>query len=294
MKHSPLLYPLVILMVVFWSGKYSAGKWALREFPSLLLASLRIMVAGATMLPLYWWQSRDPNRRAQWRPGDGWLLFALGVLGVTLNQVLFVLGLGRTSVAHSSFIIGLVPVMVLLIAALKGLERLTARKAAGMLIALSGIVILKAFEHRGSGGPTWLGDLLTFGCALAFALFTVFGKPVTLRHSSVTVNTYGYVGGALCMAPVAAWQLHGFPLAGVSAAAWLSLLYMAMFSSVLCYLIYYWALTHISASRVSAFSYLQPVLATAMGVVLLDEPLTASVVAGGATILAGVYLAERG
>ena len=294
MKRSPLLYPLVILMVVFWSGNYIAGKWALREFPSLLLAALRIMVAGVAMLPVYWWQTRRAGVRAKWQPGDHWLLFALGVLGVTFNQVLFVLGLSRTSVAHSSFIIGLVPVMVLLTAALKGMERITARKAAGMLVALTGIVILKTFEHRGGGGPTWTGDLLTLGCGIAFALFTVYGKPVTLRHSSVTVNTYGYVGGALCMAPIAAWQLRGFPLARVSAAAWLSLLYMAMFSSVLCYLIYYWALSHIAASRVSAFSYLQPVLATAMGVVLLDEPLTASVVAGGATILAGVYLAERG
>jgi drug/metabolite transporter (DMT)-like permease len=83
-------------------------------------------------------------------------------------------------------------------------------------------------------------------------------------------------------------------MAHISTAAWLSMLYMALCSSVLAYLIYYYALAQISASRVSAFSYLQPVFATAMGVAILGERLDASVMAGGVVILCGVWLAERG
>jgi drug/metabolite transporter (DMT)-like permease len=80
----------------------------------------------------------------------------------------------------------------------------------------------------------------------------------------------------------------------VSSAAWGSLVYMALFPSVICYLIYYYALSRISASRVTAFIYLEPVLATLMAVAFLGERVSAQLVAGGTVIFAGVYLTERG
>ncbi len=69
---------------------------------------------------------------------------------------------------------------------------------------------------------------------------------------------------------------------------------MALFSSVISYLIYYYALSKISASRVSAFNYLQPVVATLLAAVMLGERVTLPVVAGGAVVFSGVYLTERG
>jgi drug/metabolite transporter (DMT)-like permease len=287
-----VLYTLVFLMIVFWSGNYIVGKIALREFSPLLLASLRIGSAGLIMLPFYAWENR--RHAAKWTPRDIPRLLALGVFGVTLNQVFFVVGLSRTSVAHAAIIIGLTPMLVLLLACLRGLERMTAPKAAGMAIALAGVAALKVFEPASATGATWIGDFFTFLAALCFAIFTVSGKEVTQRFSSVTVNTFAYGGGALALAPVVLWGASRHAMAHVSAAAWLSMLYMALCSSVLAYLIYYYALAQISASRVSAFSYLQPVFATAMGVAILGERLDASVIAGGMVILCGVWLAERG
>jgi drug/metabolite transporter (DMT)-like permease len=69
---------------------------------------------------------------------------------------------------------------------------------------------------------------------------------------------------------------------------------MAVFPSVVCYSIYYYALTYVPASRVSAFSYLQPLLAILMAIPLLGEQPTRSLMAGGALVLTGVFLAERG
>ena len=77
------------------------------------------------------------------------------------------------------------------------------------------------------------------------------------RHSTVAVNGFAYISGAALLAPILLWQARGFSFAHVSAAGWSSLVYMALFPSVICYLIYYHALTHISASRVSAFIYLR-------------------------------------
>jgi drug/metabolite transporter (DMT)-like permease len=291
-----VLYALILLMVAFWSGNYIAGKIALRELSPLFLAGLRIGLAGVTMLPLYAWErvrKRDRSLTVTARYNIVQLLL-LGLLGVTLNQFFFIIGLSRTSVAHAAILIGLTPIQVLIIAGLRGQERITARKAVGMAIALAGVAVLKAFEPAAGAGATWLGDFFIVLTGLCFALFTVFGKEVTHQYSTITMNTYAYVGGGVALLPLTLWEATHQPLAHVSAGAWLAAIYMALFPSVIAYLIYYHALAHMTASRVSAFSYLQPVFASIMGVAILRESLGAPVIGGGLVILAGVYLAERG
>ena len=301
MNGTAVLYALIFLMVAFWSGNYIVGKIALREFLPLFLAGLRIGFAGVMILPLYVWER---VARRSGKPGPEGTpaerlphivqLLLLGLCGVTLNQLLFIVGLSRTSVAHAAILIGLTPIQVLIIARLRGLELITARKALGMAIAMAGVAVLKVFEPASGTGATWLGDFFIILTGLCFALFTVFGKEVTERYSTITMNTYAYVGGAVALLPLTLWEATRHPLAHISAGAWLAAIYMALFPSVIAYLIYYHALAHMTASRVSAFSYLQPVCASIMGVVILGERLGAPVIGGGLVILAGVYLAERG
>ena len=294
MNGAASLYFLIPLMVVIWSGNYAAGKFALREFPPLLLAGLRVTMAAVVIAPLY---LRERLRAKEtWARADLPLLLSLGMFGVALNQVFFVMGLDRTTVAHSAIVIGTTPILVLAIAAARGMERITARKLAGMAIAFAGLVILNVFETRprGRAGATIIGDLLTFGAALAFSLFTVFGKPATRRHSPLTVTTFGFVGGAVALSPMTIWQAAGFSFQNVTAVGWLGLAYMAIGSSVAAYLIYYYALAHMAPSRVSAFSYLQAPLATVFGVFLLREHVTLPLVASAAVIFTGVYLTEGG
>ena len=293
MNGTAVLYALIFLMVAFWSGNYIVGKIALREMSPLLLAGLRIGFAGVMILPLYVWE-RHTEPRPSGSGRDVLQLLLLGLLGVTLNQLLFIVGLSRTSVAHAAILIGLTSIQVLIIARLRGQEHITARKALGMAIALAGVAVLQAFEPASATGATWLGDFFILLTGLCFALFTVFGKEVTAQYSTITMNAYAYVAGGVALLPLTLWEAVRHPLAHISAGAWLAAIYMALFPSVIAYLIYYHALAHMTASRVSAFSYLQPVFASIMGVAILGEHLGAPVIAGGLVILGGVYLAERG
>ncbi|MBI3681790.1 MAG: EamA family transporter [Acidobacteria bacterium] len=286
------LYSLLLLMVFFWSMNFVIARIALREIPSLLTASLRAIFAGLFLLPLYFWKGRAQDRE-RWSRSDLPVLLFLGFVGVALNQVCFLSGYARTSTGHAAIVIGLTPLLVLVTSATCGLERLTTKKSFGILVALAGIGLLQL--ARGSGGQaTLLGDMLVLGASVTFALFTVLGKQLTARHGGLTINTFAYVSGGLMLFPVVAWHTGSFDFSQVSAAAWISLLYMAVFPSAVCYLIFYWALTHIPATRVSSFAYLQPVLATLFGVVLLGDQITATLVAGGSLVLTGVFLTERG
>jgi len=288
---APLLYALLSLMIAGWAANYIAAKVALQSLPAVLLYGFRISMAGVLMIPVYaWYRRRNPPT---WTLRDLPLMIAIGIFGVSLNQFLFVLGLSRTSVAHAAIFANMSPFLVLLLASAAGLEKLTARKLVGVLVALGGVILLRVVDARPHGSATFWGDFTTFLGSLAFAIFTVLGKPTAKLHGSIAINTVAYVGGALFMAPVTIWQSAHFRLAAVPWSAWLSVFYMALGPSVICYLIYYYALAHMEASRLSAYNYVLPVMATLLGVWTLGEHVTLLNVVSGVVIFSGVHMVER-
>jgi drug/metabolite transporter (DMT)-like permease len=240
---------------------------------------------------VYAWERR--REKSTWSRRDLPLLVTIGVFGVALNQFLFVVGLGRTSVAHSSIFANMSPMLVLLLAGAQGLEKITPWKLAGVAVSLVGVVLLRALDSGSQGQATFAGDFITFGGAMVFAVFTVMGKTTAKRFGSITVNTVAYLGGALALAPVTLWQAARFPLGAVPWAAWAAVFYVALFPSVVCYLIYYYALAHMEASRLSAFNYLLTPLATLTGIWFLGEHVTPWTIVGAAVIFGGIYMVER-
>lgn len=288
------LYGLIWLMTLIWSINYVVAKVALRAFPALLIGPLRAAAAAVLLLPLYVWSRRRKRGEDRWQRGELLTLAVLGVFGITLNQVFFVLGMSRTSVAHAALLIATTPLQVMALAALRGQERVTARKAGGMLTAVGGIAVLNLGPGREAHGATLGGDMLVLLAAFSFSVYTVFSKEVTRRHDSVTVNSLGYFAGALAGAPLLAQQSMGFDYSRAPASGWWAMAYMALLSSVLCYLIFYYALNHLPATRLAAFSYMQPVIAALAGLVFLGEPITATVGLGGLLVLSGVWVTGRG
>ena len=284
------LYFLLFVMLFFWSLNYVIGKFALREFPPLLLACLRTTFSGLFVLPIYLLRRRAAPREWKWTELRG--LLVLGVAGLVLNQVLFVIGLSWTSVAHASIVVVLMPVMVLLFSVFLNQEHFTAGKVLGILVAAAGVIVLQLSKDQASGATIY-GDLCIFLSGIALAAFTVKSKQIANRYDSLTINSVAYVGGAVALAPTTLLLSLGFDYKRPTATGWASLVYMAAFAGVLSYLIYNYALQYIPASRVSAFSYLQPLGATLFAVFMLGELITTSLVIGGILVLAGVFITER-
>lgn len=277
-------------MVLLWAANFVIGKIALREFPALTLAGLRVALSAVILWPLFLISApgdESARLRQDWKT-----MLLLGLFGVTFNQAFFIAGLKNTSVAHSSLIISLTPVFVLIIARLHGLERLTLVQTLGLAVSIAGVALLTTERHSGPG-PSLIGDLYAVLGSVSFAYFAVLGKEITPRYSTVTMNTAIYTLGALMLLPSTLFQVSQGSAAGVSARAWLAVLYMALGASVVAYLIFYWALRQVGATRLTALSYLQPVLATLFGVAFLSERITATLVASALIIMAGVYMTEK-
>lgn len=280
-------------MLLIWSANYIVGKVALREIPALELGCLRTVLSGLFILPIYL------ATRGRWELGmrrvsmrDVPRLLAVGVLGLVGNQVVFVIGLSRTSVAHGAVISAMGPMFVLLGAVTLGLECLTTRKVAGMAVAAGGVIVLQ-FGHATRGEPSLGGDLLMVVATMMFAGFTVFGKRMAAEFGTVTLNTFAFVGGGLLLLPLAIWGFVHHELASVSLAAWAGVLYMSLFPSIVAYLIYSYALRYLPASRVASTSYLQPFSATLLAMVFLHEQPGVGFAGGTVLVLAGVWVAER-
>jgi drug/metabolite transporter (DMT)-like permease len=276
-------------MLAMWSFNYVAGKTALRYFDGLTLAAFRIEIAALIFLPIYFLRR---NRSVLTR-SDVWTLSYLGWL-LCLNQLFFTVGLAYTTSGHSSMILAIGPILVLLLARAMKIERLTTAKIVGMALAFTGAVILAAengFDLRRS--PTLSGDLLTLLGTMSFTFYVVLSKKVARRYDSIEMNAVNFFASAAVLLPLTIVRGARFDWGSVPWQGWTGLLYMAAISSVAAYTLFYWALRHMEASRVAAVNYFQPIGAILVAAFFLREVPTRHLLLGGALILLGVYLAER-
>jgi drug/metabolite transporter (DMT)-like permease len=298
-----LVWLALFFLTTVWAANFIAGKIALRYLPAMTLASIRVVLAGFFMLllnplcrrmPAFQPAPNSPPRKHTLR--DFWTFLYLGFLGVTLNQVCFTIGLRYTSVTHSAIIVGMGPLYALVLAVLLRLESATLRKVFGMTLSLLGVLLLASAKDSIPHSPTALGDFITFIGSLGFAFYAALGKRVAARYDALTMTTYNFLFGALFVLPIAihrAITLGPLPnWLAIPWPAWASLFYMALFSSTLAYLFYFWLLRSLEVTQLAAYNYLLPVSASLLGIVFLGERGSAIELFGGALALAGVYFVE--
>jgi drug/metabolite transporter (DMT)-like permease len=277
-------------MLGMWSFNYVAGKIALRTLSGLTLAVFRIQLAALVILPFYFSRRGRPALSLR----DIWILSYLGVF-LCLNQLLFTIGLSRTTSGHSAMILAVGPIIILIFAHAMKLESLTAAKLMGMAIAFAGVAILATEQGLNlRHSATLAGDILTLFGTTSFAVYVVLGKKVARDYDSVSMNTVNLAAASILLLPVTIHQAIHLDWASVGWAGWAGLFYMAAISSVAAYTLFYWVLRYMDASRVAAVNYLQPIGAIVVAAAFLGEMPTRNLLLGGVLILLGVYLAERG
>jgi drug/metabolite transporter (DMT)-like permease len=285
------MHLLMLGATVCWASNIVAGKEALRGFGALPLAQLRVSGAALVFALLFLAFRRRPSLRLNARQ---WIsLTWVALFGITLNQLFFIGGLSRSSVAHTGLIVALGPILVLVLSCLMQMEPLTLLKVTGMVISFAGVGFLTLGKAGQGSGATMKGDLILLAGTVVFAYYTVLVKGLAEQFDALTFNMIIFLLGAALMAPFTLRDILNTPWTLAPAVAWWGLAFMVVFGSVTAYLIFAYALTELTAARVSAFSYLQPAIAAALGIWLLGETVTRGVVLGGALILFGVYLAER-
>ena len=291
-------------LIFVWSLNYIVAKIGLRELPALALGSFRLVTAGIVSLPVLFFPraGKRHDLKVQVEVSQKrklyalWTITYLAFFGVVLNQGGFTVGLNYTSVSHSSLIIGCAPILILVFSWALGLEALTRRKAIGMVLAFVGAAAVAVEQTTNSGVGSFRGDLLTLVAGIGLALYTVLGKRVIAEYSPMRLSLLTNIAAAVLVSPVAVWQVavlaHADRLGAISLEAWGGVIYLGVLGSAVSYVLYFWALRYMTPAGLGAVSYLQPIGAMLLGLVLLGEPITRRVAVGGFLIIAGVYVIE--
>jgi len=295
----------ITLVIVIWAFNFIAVKIGLRSLSAATLASFRVVLAGAVMLPFYRFCSRLPafaetaeSRRRKFTGRDLWTFLYMGFFGVVMNQVCFTVGLRYTSVSHAAVIVGMGPIYTLILAVLFHVEKATWRKATGTAIAFGGVAVLASENGISPHSPSVLGDAITMTGSIGFAMYVVLRKRLGGHYDALTLKAFSHYAGAVIVLPVAVYRAVLLGSAeqwrAIAWTGWAALLYMAVFSSAVAYVFYFWVLRYLEASQLSAFTYLLPVVATILGIVWIGEKGSWGQVLGGVLALSGVYWIESG
>lgn len=281
----------MLLHSVISAGTYLAAKRALGELSPWEVALARFSLAGLFYAVLVARSRVAIPRR------DLWGLAVLGVVAIPVNQGFFLYGMALTTPGHGALLYALTPIFVFLLARWRLGEATTPLKVAGIGTAFAGVVVV--LLGRGAlglpgAGRVLLGDLLILLAVVAWAVFAVAGKVYAERYGVRTMTGVAITIGSLVYLPLGLALSERASFARLSAVGWGSVAYLVVLTSIVAYLVYYWAMRRTDASRVAIWSNLQPVLTAVLAWAIYGEPITPTFLAGGAMVLAGVVLTERG
>ena len=279
-------YVAWVAICVIWGTTYLAIKVALDSVPPFLMGGLRYLLAGGLLAG---WQIARGSRmpaRASWPSfaALGALMLGLGNGGVVVAEQWVPSGLAAVVIATTPFW------MVGVEAMLPGGERLRATHALGLAIGFLGILVLVGPEiARGTGGG-WrvaAGFLaLQISCA-GWSVGSAYGRRRTGHVAPVPAAALQMLfGGALMLA--AGTLLGEWPRLRVTPAGAGALLYLALAGALAGFVAYLYALRHLPVSFVSLYAYVNPVIAVALGTLLLGEPFHLRMAAGAVAVLAGM------
>ena len=267
--------------VVIGGANFIAVRFSNQELPPLFGAALRFSGAAVLLFIL------ARARRIPFPPGRAAMGAALyGLLGFGLSYAFLYYALVGLAAGTTSVVMASVPLLALVFAVLHRQERLTGRGVAGGLLAIAGIALLSTGSGGGDFRPAYFLAALLGAAAAAESSVVAKGLP---RLDPVMTNAVGMTAGAalLWIASLAtgeAWALPG------TARTWVVLAYLVVLGSVSLFILFLYVIRRWTASATAYALALMPVVAVSLGAVLADEAITLQVIAGGALVMAAVYV----
>ncbi|RKX29373.1 MAG: hypothetical protein DRP47_01900 [Candidatus Zixiibacteriota bacterium] len=219
-------------------------------------------------------------------------IVGLGILIIPFNQVAYLYGQKLTVAGHGALLFATVPIWVFVAALIHLKEKFLLRRAVGIVVGLIGVAVVMVTGAIELGTEYLLGDLIILGAVIAWAYYSVWGKPLVEKYGALRVTAYALASGSALYFPFGLYRAIIFDYSEVTAGAWLSVLYVALGVSVALYVLWYWVLGRRDASNVAVYHNIQPVVAAAVAYVFLSEPIGWSFVIGGVIVLGGVIITE--
>jgi len=282
------LLSVVVLLQLLASLCYPLAKFGLQLIEPYTFAFYRFCIASVVLLAVTFFTKRSvPIERKDWPK-----IILLGVLIIPINQTLFLVGQSMTAAGHGAFVFATTPVWIFILAVIHLKEKTGWRRVLGIVLALAGVVVIMLSGSIEISTKYLWGDLIILVSVFAWAYYTILGKPLVQKYGAIRMTAYSLTVGTVLYFPFGLYRAMAYDYSKATPAAWGSVLYLALGMSVVVYVLWYWVLKRMEASRLAVYHNIQPVVATAIAWLMLGEQITSAFVVGGAIVLTGLILAE--
>ena len=285
-------WSLLGVLSVLWGGSFFFNGVVLREVPPLTLVLLRVVLASIFLLPLLRvYRIRFPKGISGWTP-----FIAIGLLNNVLPFSLIVVAQTYIPSGLASILNATTPLFTVVVMAAAGEEKLHARRFAGVIVGLIGVVILHGggFEGKGLGFDSGqgIGILLCLAGAFSYGLSALLARRVLSNSPPLGTATFQLLASTAMMIPVAGlgerpWQL---PMPG--ATTWLAVIGLAALSTALAYIVFFQILRRSGATNVMLVTLLIPVTAILLGYLVLGEQISPREILGALVIGSALLLID--
>lgn len=223
---------------------------------------------------------------------DFYKLVVCAVFGVAANMMLFFKGLSITTPINASVLMLNTPIFVIIISMFWNKEKITARKAIGVLLACLGAIMLVGGRQFQFNSERVLGDLMVAANAAIYGFYLVYVKQLTHKYHPLTVTLYSFFIGTLLVLPFGFNEFTQISWVSFTPKVWACVAFITVGSTFFTYVLNAYALRHASSSLVGTYIYLQPVCATIIAIVFSTDALSLEKLIFMAIVFVGVYLAS--
>lgn len=260
----------------------------------LALSAIRIFGAAVIFLILSIILPASAAPRERIRKADVWKIIAASVLMISVNQGLYIVGVGYTNPIDSAVMCSVTPLITMIFAAWFLHYPVTRLKLLGVLIGMMGVIMLVWGNSAGAtaSNPV-VGDLMCLGAQVAAALYYVLFINLINRYHPFTLMKWMFFISAVTYVPLCSPAIVAVDFAAVSLQAWLGVAFIIIFATVLGYLAIPYAQRQLKPTVVSIYSYVQPVAAAIVSVWLGIGSLGLLKLAAIVFIFAGVYFVTK-
>lgn len=278
-------YAIFGLNIVFCKDIANQG-----ELSPIFLFTLRAFCAG-----LLFWMLGLFTRREKVPAIDLLRMAGAALLGLVIPQMTFLTAITMTAPIDLSVVQSMTPIMTMFVAAIFLKEPITWKKAGGVALSFAGVLWL-IFQSTHAAGPVQtrpLGIILTITNALCFALYLGICRPVIQRYSVVTLMKWMFLFAFLVSLLFSAKQVVALDYAAVPAKVWWEVGYLIIFATFVAYFLIPIGQQRIRPTLVSMYGYLQPIIASAVGIAIGMDRLTWMKLLAAVCVFAGVAIVNR-
>ncbi|MFO1311697.1 MAG: EamA family transporter [Burkholderiales bacterium] len=277
---------LLVTLAALWGGSFVFMRVAVPALGAIPLAYVRVAIAAVLLLGIAFAQRRIPPFRTRWKE-----FLVVGVVNSAIPFSLFCYAELHISASAGAVLNATSPFFATIAGAIWLSQPATRTKLAGIALGLTGVVVLVGLQPGAASDDVLLAVAACLVAAICYALAGVYTKRTLSDVPSQSIACASQVFAALALMPLLPFTTIPGPLTGVVVA---NVIGLAVGSTAIAYLIYFKLIADVGPQRALTVTFLIPLFGVLWGALFLGEPLTRSLLLGGALVIAGTFVTVRG